>query len=64
MDVVVRATQESSGYWVRVQGSGACAAVSAKAMLLYSGFNYTSMLLENQVIYLLSNVLLYIKTIG
>ncbi|KOB79192.1 Laccase-25 [Operophtera brumata] len=50
MDVVVRASQESGGYWVRVQGTGAgaCATVSANAMLLYSGFNYTSMLQENK----------------
>lgn len=49
MDVVVRASQESGGYWIRVQGSGACKAVTASAMLLYSGFNYTSMLQANKV---------------
>ncbi|XP_026724639.1 laccase-2-like [Trichoplusia ni] len=48
MDVVVRATQESGGYWVRARGNGACAGVTANAMLIYSGFNYTSMLQENQ----------------
>lgn len=53
MDVVVRATQESGGYWVRARGNGACAGVTANAMLIYSGFNYTSMLQENQV-YLVS----------
>lgn len=49
MDVVVRASQESGGYWVRVQGTGACAALTTSAMLLYSGFNYTSMLQKNKV---------------
>uniref|UniRef100_A0A1E1WDK1 Plastocyanin-like domain-containing protein n=1 Tax=Pectinophora gossypiella TaxID=13191 RepID=A0A1E1WDK1_PECGO len=44
MDVVVRAAEESGGYWVRAQGSAACAGVSAAAMFLYSGFNYTAML--------------------
>ncbi|CAH0406370.1 unnamed protein product [Chilo suppressalis] len=44
MDVVVRASQESGGYWIKVNAGGACAGVSANAMLLYSGFNYTSML--------------------
>ncbi|XP_023948181.2 uncharacterized protein LOC112053114 [Bicyclus anynana] len=44
MDVVVRTDQESGGYWVRVSGEGVCDGLSAHAMLLYSGFNYTNML--------------------
>ncbi|CAB3242501.1 unnamed protein product [Arctia plantaginis] len=48
MDVVVRASQEGGGYWIRAQGRGACAGISANAMLIYSGFNYTSMLQEHQ----------------
>ncbi|XP_075969820.1 uncharacterized protein LOC142972506 [Anticarsia gemmatalis] len=48
MDVVVRASQEGGGYWIRAHGRGACADLTANAMLLYSGFNYTSMLQENQ----------------
>ncbi|XP_039747441.1 L-ascorbate oxidase-like [Pararge aegeria] len=44
MDVVVRTDQQSGGYWVRVSGEGVCEGLSAHAMLLYSGFNYTTML--------------------
>ncbi|XP_045445904.1 L-ascorbate oxidase-like [Melitaea cinxia] len=46
MDVVIRADQESGGYWVRVSGEGLCKGLNTYAMLLYSGFNYTSMLLD------------------
>ncbi|XP_072943842.1 uncharacterized protein [Epargyreus clarus] len=46
MDVVVRADQEAGGYWVRVHGRDKCSGLSASAMLLYSGFNYTAMLDE------------------
>lgn len=49
MDVVVRASHESGGYWVEARGTGPCAGVHARAMFLYSGFNYTSMLNERQV---------------
>lgn len=49
MDVVVRASQEGGGYWIRARGRGACAGISVNAMLIYSGFNYTSMLQEQQV---------------
>lgn len=44
MDVVVRASEKTDGYWVRVQGHNACSNLSAHAMFLYSGFNYTAML--------------------
>ena len=50
MDVVVRALEEGGGYWVRTHGTGACAGLVANAMLIYSGFNYTAMLQENQVL--------------
>ncbi|KAG6448378.1 hypothetical protein O3G_MSEX005450 [Manduca sexta] len=48
MDVVVRMSQSSGGYWVRARGADSCAGLTATAMLLYSGFNYTSMLLDKQ----------------
>ncbi|XP_022820277.1 laccase-2-like [Spodoptera litura] len=48
MDAVVRASEEGGGYWVRVHGTGACTGLGANAMLIYSGFNYTAMLAENQ----------------
>ncbi|XP_063821940.1 uncharacterized protein LOC135071964 [Ostrinia nubilalis] len=48
MDVVVRASQETGGYWVRARGTGVCAGLVADAMLIYSGFNYTSMLHQGQ----------------
>ncbi|KAL0894088.1 hypothetical protein ABMA27_014134 [Loxostege sticticalis] len=48
MDVVVRASQETGGYWVKARGLGACAGLRADAMLIYSGFNYTSMLQQGQ----------------
>jgi hypothetical protein len=51
MDVVVRASHETGGYWVTASAGGACAGISANAMLLYSGFNYTSMLQQGQVRY-------------
>ncbi|XP_037869374.1 uncharacterized protein LOC101739043 isoform X2 [Bombyx mori] len=47
MDVVVRADQPSNGYWIRISGQGVCGGLSSKSMLIYSGFNYTSML-QNQ----------------
>lgn len=49
MDVVVRASQPAAGYWVEVRAAGACAGLAARAMLIYSGFNYTSMLQSGQV---------------
>lgn len=49
MDLVVRASQPSGGYLVRVRGDGACSGLDASSMLIYSGFNYTSMLLQKQV---------------
>ncbi|KAH9637876.1 hypothetical protein HF086_013362 [Spodoptera exigua] len=48
MDAVVRASEEGGGYWVRVHGAGPCTGLGANAMLIYSGFNYTAMLEENQ----------------
>lgn len=48
MDVVIKASQETGGYWMRVRAGGSCAGVSTTAMLLYSGFNYTSMLQQGQ----------------
>ncbi|PZC81713.1 hypothetical protein B5X24_HaOG212157 [Helicoverpa armigera] len=48
MDVVVRASEEGGGYWIMTHGIGACAGLAANAMLIYSGFNYTAMLQENQ----------------
>nr|ATG88100.1 laccase-2-like protein [Plutella xylostella] len=49
MDVVVRASQPAGGYWARARGyGGACAGLSARAMLLYSGFNYTAMLVDEE----------------
>ncbi|CAH0721837.1 unnamed protein product, partial [Brenthis ino] len=44
MDVVIRMNQQSGGHWVRVSGEGSCEGRTAHAMLLYSGFNYTSMM--------------------
>lgn len=44
MDVVVEAVHKSGGYWVNVRGSNACDGLTAHGMLLYSGFNYTSLL--------------------
>ncbi|XP_031768453.1 uncharacterized protein LOC113517565 [Galleria mellonella] len=44
MDVVVRASQENGGYWLKVHGIEVCAGLTTDAMLIYSGFNYTSML--------------------
>ncbi|XP_050344676.1 uncharacterized protein LOC126769838 [Nymphalis io] len=46
MDVVVKADQQSGGYWIGVTGEGYCEGLKAHAMLLYSGFNYTSMLTQ------------------
>ncbi|XP_053625627.1 uncharacterized protein LOC128683739 [Plodia interpunctella] len=48
MDVVVRATQEVGGYWINVRSTGACAGLSARSMMIYSGFNYTAMLHNGQ----------------
>ncbi|KAM3963142.1 uncharacterized protein ACR2FA_002903 [Aphomia sociella] len=48
MDVVVRATQKNGGYWLKVHGIGVCAGLTTDAMLIYSGFNYTSMLQDGQ----------------
>ncbi|XP_059057139.1 uncharacterized protein LOC131850794 [Achroia grisella] len=48
MDVVVRASQENGGYWLKVHGIGACAGLATDAMLIYSGFNYTTMLQNKQ----------------
>lgn len=50
MDVVVRAVQSPGGYWVRVLGQDKCSGLEAKAMLIYNGFNYTSMWFSNKVI--------------
>ncbi|KAJ8722548.1 hypothetical protein PYW07_003728 [Mythimna separata] len=56
MDVVVRASEATvRGYWIRVHGTGACAGLVANAMLIYSGFNYTAMLEENQNDYIKTN---------
>ncbi|VVC95323.1 unnamed protein product [Leptidea sinapis] len=44
MDVVVRADRHRSGYWLQVKGEGVCAQLSARAMFIYSGFNYTSLI--------------------
>lgn len=49
MDVVVRASGDKGGYWINVRGDGACAGLTAHAMFLYSGYNYTSMLVAEQV---------------
>ncbi|KAL4714587.1 hypothetical protein ACJJTC_006633 [Scirpophaga incertulas] len=48
MDVVVRASQQTGGYWATASAGGACAGITANAMLVYSGFNYTSMLHQGQ----------------
>ncbi|CAG9114637.1 unnamed protein product [Plutella xylostella] len=49
VDVVVRASQPAGGYWARARGyGGACAGLNARAMLLYSGFNYTAMLVDEE----------------
>lgn len=50
MDVVVRASQEGGGYWIRAHGRNTCSGLTATGMLIYSGFNYTSMLEENQTV--------------
>ncbi|KAJ8725800.1 hypothetical protein PYW08_003983 [Mythimna loreyi] len=56
MDVVVRASEATvRGYWIRVHGAGSCAGLVANAMLIYSGFNYTAMLEENQNEYIKTN---------
>ncbi|XP_013180397.1 PREDICTED: laccase-2-like isoform X1 [Papilio xuthus] len=44
MDVVVEAVHKSGGYWVNVRGGNECEGLTAHGMLLYSGFNYTSLL--------------------
>ncbi|KPJ06233.1 Laccase-2 [Papilio machaon] len=44
MDVVVEAVHKSGGYWVNVRGNNECEGLAAHGMLLYSGFNYTSLL--------------------
>lgn len=49
MDVVIRTDQESGGYWIRFSGEGLCKGLNTYAMLLYSGFNYTSMLIDGPV---------------
>ncbi|XP_063531559.1 uncharacterized protein LOC134742378 [Cydia strobilella] len=48
MDVVVRASEKMGGNWVRVRGDGACRNLSASAMLLRLGFNYTAMLVDGK----------------
>ena len=53
LDVVVRMDQPTGGYWVEVSGEGPCEGIRAHAMLLYSGFNYTSMMEEGAVIFFL-----------
>ncbi|XP_032514057.2 uncharacterized protein LOC116767710 [Danaus plexippus] len=44
IDVVLRADQPSGGYWLQISGEGACETLKTHIMLIYSGFNYTSML--------------------
>ncbi|CAH2073524.1 unnamed protein product, partial [Iphiclides podalirius] len=44
MDVIVEAAREGGGYWLNVRGFDACEGLSCHGMLIYSGFNYTSLL--------------------
>lgn len=48
MDVVVHANQQPGGYWIHVRGLEECQGLHARAVIVYSGVNYTSMVPDVQ----------------
>ncbi|GBP55348.1 hypothetical protein EVAR_31868_1 [Eumeta japonica] len=47
MDVVVKSNKKPQAYWFHVDGLEECDGLQSKVMVVYTGFNYTSMLMDN-----------------